>query len=55
MCHKKIKTNLEGEKPDFLCVIHSKKHIPKKRITNKENQKVIIPKYDYKRKKDVKK
>jgi hypothetical protein len=32
MCCKKIRTNLDGEKPDYLCSTHSKKHIPKKRI-----------------------
>lgn len=31
MCHKKIKTNIEGGKQDFLCCTHSKLHIPKKR------------------------
>lgn len=29
MCHKKIKTNIEGDKKDFLCCTHSKLHIPK--------------------------
>jgi hypothetical protein len=32
MCCKKIRTNLDGEKPDYLCSTHSKEHIPKKRI-----------------------
>ena len=36
MCHKGIKTNLNGETPGYLCSTHSKKHIPKKRIVNKE-------------------
>lgn len=31
-CHKKIRTNINGEPKDFLCTRHSKKHIPKKRI-----------------------
>src|SRR5215216_6435356 len=32
MCHRKINTNLNGHKPDYLCCIHSKNHIPKKKI-----------------------
>lgn len=32
MCHKKIRTNLEGQKEDYLCSTHSKKHVPKKRL-----------------------
>lgn len=31
MCHKKIRTNLNGQKEDFLCSSHSKKHTPNKR------------------------
>lgn len=31
MCHKHIRTNLNGQKQDYLCSTHSKKHIPKKR------------------------
>lgn len=30
LCHKKIRTNLNGETKDYLCTKHSKKHIPKK-------------------------
>jgi hypothetical protein len=44
-CHRKINTNLNGEKDDFLCVKHSKKHIPTKRITkdiNKTDIKSVI-------------
>lgn len=46
MCQRKIRTNLNGEKPDYLCSTHSKKHIRKKRI---------IKESDYKRKKTIKK
>lgn len=35
MCHKKIKTNIGDNKPDYLCSTHSKIHIPKKRILEK--------------------
>lgn len=31
MCHRKINTNIGDVKPDFLCSIHSKLHIPKKK------------------------
>jgi hypothetical protein len=31
MCQKKINTNLQGQKKDYLCCKHSKKHVPKKR------------------------
>lgn len=34
-CCKKIRTNLEGQKEDYLCVTHSKKHIPKKKNIKK--------------------
>jgi hypothetical protein len=37
MCHRKINTNLNGEKPDYLYSTHSKKHNPKKR-----NKKIYI-------------
>jgi hypothetical protein len=46
MCHKKIRTNLNGEKADFLCSTHSKLHIPK----NKKIKNVIIKKCEYKEK-----
>lgn len=36
-CSKKIRTNLEGQKKDYLCCLHSKKHIPKKRKEKKKN------------------
>ena len=51
MCHRKIKTNLNGEKPDYLCSIHSKKHIAKKR--EKINKNII--KIAEKKRKDTKK
>lgn len=35
-CNKKINTNLEGEKEDYLCCKHSKRHIPKKRVKKEE-------------------
>lgn len=64
-CCKKINTNLNNEKEDYLCVKHSKKHIPKKRIDkNKENVKDIVIsniksndefKMIYNNKKDIKK
>lgn len=45
ICHNKIRTNLNGEKEDYLCVRHSKKHIPQKRISkNKKSVDKIIPK-----------
>lgn len=37
LCSKKIKTNLEGQNKDYLCCLHSKKHIPKKRKEKKKN------------------
>lgn len=43
MCHKKIKTNIEGDKKDFLCCTHSKLHIPKtckKKITKPIEKKI---------------
>lgn len=36
-CSKKINTNLEGQKKDYLCCTHSKKHVPKKKGINKGN------------------
>lgn len=36
-CNRKINTNLEGQKQDYLCCAHSKRHIPKKR-----NKKIVI-------------
>jgi hypothetical protein len=33
MCQRKIRTNLDGEKKDYLCCTHSKIHIPKKKNT----------------------
>jgi hypothetical protein len=41
MCQKTIRTNLDGQKQDFLCCTHSKKHTPKKRKlkTNISNDK----------------
>jgi hypothetical protein len=47
VCHRRIRTNLNGEKPDYLCSTHSKKHIPEKRIKKINNQEVIINKCDY--------
>jgi hypothetical protein len=55
MCHKKIKTNLEGQKPDYLCCVHSKKHKPKKRVEKISKHNVIIKESCYKRKKIQKK
>lgn len=40
MCQKKIRTNLNGQKQDYLCCKHSKKHIPTKK-SNKKNNKYI--------------
>lgn len=40
-CSKKIRTNLEGQKKDYLCCKHSKKHIPEKR-----KEKINETKYD---------
>jgi hypothetical protein len=51
MCHRKINTNLYGEKPDYLCSTHSKKHNPKKRNKKIINKDVTIKKGDYKIKK----
>lgn len=42
MCHRKINTNIEGHKKDYLCCKHSKLHIPKRRII--KNKKSIINK-----------
>ncbi len=40
-CIKKIKTNLpEGSKKDYLCCVHSRKHIPRKRLNIKSNNKI---------------
>ena len=50
MCHRKIKTNIGDNKPDFLCSQHSKIHTPKKRV-----KKVEIPTSFEKKKKDIKK
>lgn len=42
LCTKKINTNLpENSKKDFLCVRHSKKHIPKKKNNSKKKLKVL--------------
>lgn len=32
LCTKKINTNLNGEKKDYLCTKHSKKHVKRKRL-----------------------
>lgn len=48
MCHKKINTNLAGQKKDYLCCTHSKLHIPKKR--NRLPLEKITKKYIYKKK-----
>jgi hypothetical protein len=55
MCHRKIKTNLEGQKSNYLCCVHSKKHKPKKRIEKISKHNVIIKESCYKRKKIQKK
>lgn len=36
-CCKKIKTNLQGQKKDYLCSKHSRRHIPKKRKIKQTN------------------
>lgn len=36
-CCRKINTNIEDGKEDYLCCIHSKKHIPQKRKCFKNN------------------
>ena len=55
MCHRKIRTNIGNNKPDYLCAQHSKLHITKKR--EKPKQEIIenIDKIVYKRRKDIKK
>lgn len=40
MCQKKINTNLENNKKDYMCCKHSKLHIPKKRLNVKSNNKI---------------
>lgn len=35
MCQKKINTNIENNKKDYLCCKHSKLHVPKKRLNKK--------------------
>ena len=57
MCHKKIRTNIGDNKPDFLCSKHSKLHIPQKREKKIKSSIKIIEKKREKRKqkKDIKK
>ena len=40
-CSRKIRTNLSGETPDFLCCKYSKKHNKKSRQKKKENIDII--------------
>ena len=42
MCHRKIRTNIGDNQPDYKCSQHSKLHIPKKRTkkTNKEKNNI---------------
>jgi hypothetical protein len=51
MCQKKIKTNLIDDKADFLCCLHSKKHIPKKRVKKEKivTEMVTINRIDLKK------
>lgn len=50
-CCKRIRTNLPDDKKDYLCSIHSKKHIPKKKKKNKNKQN--NEKYNEKKKEEL--
>ena len=45
-CGKKIRTNLNGKKNDYLCCSHSKEHIPTKRKKIEKKSESIIQQVD---------